>query len=614
MERKSVVKQKAQQMKIAGTRNSAVRRSKKLPRRDAVDSAGTSSCCSSSMITIKKRSAPPFFDSSAAAAGRSSLLLLLLLLLLLSTRTIQSDSLIIDGEEAEATSQACGDNERNEGGGPLSSSRNNPQQQNFEQHLGHDQPQQQQEHRRLLQQQEENGDAPSGAATAASFLGHALTYHPPPPDRSVIVSSTVHCVGENYRPDAWMYRSCQFRHLCWDSSSSSSTASNNNKGGGEFLLFASAEEVALLEQIERLSHPELVTISSISTSAAGDKDLSLGSIHDPSSTIAATAAAQNKNKWYPTVVTDPAQQMELLAQGYYQLPSDTVLFPIQPSTTTAVQVWDDLFAMYTVLSGFAWEDKKLAVLVSVDSTSNNSGSNGGARDTSYWNQLGSALGISVSGDDDENMPQLKIIAGDNNKRSNLVCAKYAAAGLGMIAATRQRTEGVVSSPREQILTHAVGRGGVYPGFRAFLLNKMNAGDFNEPSPDMVGIVVGSTVNGVRDQVVAAFQNLGEFRIQSLDPRTADVSEQAQFAATTKICIAEMADPSTVLIAATFLPHESILLVFENGKSDGVDERERRHVRDLLELMGHFRLHWLQSANDVAKIIVKESDALGLTLT
>lgn len=501
------------------------------------------------------------FSVSAAAAGRpSAVFLLLILLLMLSTRTILSDCPIGDGAAAAAVAQDCG---------------NVQQQQNFEQ-----------QHRRLQQQREEDADAPA----AATFLGHSVTYHPaPPPDSSsaTAVASTVHCVGENYRPDAWMYRSCQFRNLCYDSTASE----------GEFLLFASAEEVAVLEQLQRLPHPEFVTISSISS---GEKGLSLGSIHDPSA-----ASSNNRSKWYPTVVTDPAQQKELLAQGYYQLPSDTVLFPMQPSTT-AVQVWDDVFAIYTVLSGFAWEDKKLALLVSV-----NENSAGDAHDTSYWTQLGPALGISVSGDNNDGTTGSTLaLQTVGAKKSSLVCAKYAAAGLGMIAATRLTAEDL--SPREQVLTHAVGRGGVYLGFRAFLLNKMDAGVFNEPSLDTVGLAIGT--DAVREQVVAAFQNLGEFRTQSLDPKTTDISQQAQFAATTKICIAEMADPSTVLIVATFLPPSSVFLVFETGQSDGVNERERRHVRDLLELMGHFRLYWLRSANDIAKIIKKESDALGLTLS
>jgi hypothetical protein len=69
----------------------------------------------------------------------------------------------------------------------------------------------------------------------------------------------IHCVGENYQPDSWMYRSCQFRNLCWDTETH------------EFLLFPSPEELALLEQLERLSRPDLVTISSISSSSSNGR-------------------------------------------------------------------------------------------------------------------------------------------------------------------------------------------------------------------------------------------------------------------------------------------------------------------------------------------------------
>ena len=433
-------------------------------------------------------------------------------------------------------------------------------------------------HHRLLQETERLQEEET-----PSFLGHPVAYHEPSKKNAAgempFLVSVAHCVGENYHVDSWMYRYCQFRNLCWDTETH------------EFLLFPSPEELALLEQLEQLSHPDLVTISSVSGSdrSAARKMLPLGSIHDDPWSSSSGADPIHRNQWYPNVVKDPANR------GYYQLPPDTVLFPVRLSETH-VQLWDDLFAIYTVLASFGWEDKKLILFpVHLENAE---------AVHELWNHWGPALGLTFSGDSVNSsvFPQLK---NADDKQSRLVCAKYAAAGLGMIASTRHQTD--ASSQQEQILTHAVGRAGAYRSFRAFLWKRLNLSDSNEPSPYLVGILVQS--DAAREEIAATMQSMGKFQTQMLDPWTASIDQQAALAASSKILVVDMSNLSAVLVGATFLPERSLLLVLENDNYDH-GHRDHRHVRDVLELMGHFRLYWPRNTEDISQIVRKENGSLG----
>ena len=208
-------------------------------------------------------------------------------------------------------------------------------------------------------------------------------------------------------------------------------------------------------------------------------------------------------------------------------------------------------------------------------------------------KLGPALGLSGGYD----------LLKASDAKSNLVCAKFGAAGIGMISQTRQRTNR--SSNQEQILTHAVGRGALYRGFRTFLLNKLGISDVGKPSPNTVTIAIGELA--IKEQVVAALQSSfsGKLQFQSLDTNTLSIKERAQAASTSMIYIAHMANPSGVLIAATFLPQGSVFLVLEDDSKGG--SSDKRQVRDLLDVMGHFHLHWLQNLDGIANIIQKESE-------
>jgi len=310
-------------------------------------------------------------------------------------------------------------------------------------------------------------------------------------------------------------------------------------------------------------------------------------------------------KWFPKVVTDPMQQTEMLANGYYQLPSDVLLFPWQPSMTETL-LWQDFYAIYIVLSMFGLEGKELA-LFSL-SLANDDGVDPAVEATLA--KLGPALGVSGGHGTSTEDHLFKLSSNTNAKKSNLVCARYGAAGLGMIAKTRERTDR--SSNQEQILTHAVGRGALYRGFRSFLMHKLGLPNVQRASAGDRIVSIASGDVSIKDQVVAALRRLfpdDEFRVQSLDTNTLSIQEQAQAAATSQIYVADLASPSSVLIAATFLPQGSVFVVQDKDTEGRASEK--RQVRDVLEVMGHFHLHWLQSLDDMAGILQEERVTLGV---
>ena len=94
--------------------------------------------------------------------------------------------------------------------------------------------------------------------SVGTFQGLPVTYHKVKENDAMAMYSSVHCVGENFRPDntSWMVRSCEFRNLCFDMSAN------------EFVLFQSPHEQRLQQRLDvyrrrRKQDPNLVAISTL---------------------------------------------------------------------------------------------------------------------------------------------------------------------------------------------------------------------------------------------------------------------------------------------------------------------------------------------------------------
>ena len=135
--------------------------------------------------------------------------------------------------------------------------------------------------------------------------------------------STYSCVGENFRDDAWLYRSCKFRNLCFDLSN------------GTFVLFQSQDDYKF-EQLSRLNNRTHTSTSRAPT-------VSLGGIN-----LKWRPSDRSKLEWFPRI------EMEQPAGGYYELPPDTTWVPFHSFAgyNAGHLLWDDFFPIFKLLQMF----------------------------------------------------------------------------------------------------------------------------------------------------------------------------------------------------------------------------------------------------------------------
>ena len=111
------------------------------------------------------------------------------------------------------------------------------------------------------------------------------------------IHSSVHCVGENYRQDAWIHRSCKFRHFCFDTAK------------GEFVIYQSKEESQLKMALTNRSFHH--------SSNQMNGDVAIGGIN----TKWTWSQGVPRLRWSPRVVEG------VLEEDYYELDDDVVLVP-----------------------------------------------------------------------------------------------------------------------------------------------------------------------------------------------------------------------------------------------------------------------------------------------
>lgn len=406
-------------------------------------------------------------------------------------------------------------------------------------------------YRRLSEENEKSID------DSVTFLNHSVSYQS---TISPTFASTVHCVGENYGPDAWMYRSCQFRNLCIDATTS------------EFYLFPATEEVALFDELNRKwQHRDWYTVSSISIHK---QDVSLGTVYDPWSL--------SNQKWFPNVITEEVERKKIFAKGYYELSNSAILFPFHPSDTKTL-LWNDLFAIYQVLSIFGLEQKEIALL---------------PFPLTDMEPFVTAMLTQFSSATPGSLESTTGLLNTKNVKSSLVCSHSSVAGLAMIALTRQRTD--IASERMEILTHAIGRGASQTFFRSFLHQR-----FNVKSLDIKTKYFTLAAEALTDTNIASLQKTfsKRYNVQSIEMNTHDLSEQVQAVANSAVYVTQLTCPSCVIIAATLLPRGSILVILDEETSTGTFD-EKGLVRDLVNTMGQIHVHWLQNFDDILDTITR----------
>lgn len=175
-----------------------------------------------------------------------------------------------------------------------------------------------------LQQQQGSS---SHTKTRATFLGMDLTHVPE------ALPSVVHCVGENFLPKiSTGYRSCQFRQLCWDLEDR------------EFVIVQS-------EQHQHASH-----LLSQMTSRYARTSFNFNTTVSTSGTTEARLREGSDPGWFPRIVP-------MDSKGFYQLPQDVVIVPVEFPEDGSMQLKDILFdfffPIYNLRSMFDLQGQRL---------------------------------------------------------------------------------------------------------------------------------------------------------------------------------------------------------------------------------------------------------------
>jgi hypothetical protein len=247
------------------------------------------------------------------------------------------------------------------------------------------------------------------------------------------LDSTVHCIGGafgKFQENDWLYRSCEFRNICFDLEAQ------------EFVLFPSKEEQELAELLK--TNP-LVSVSTV-TSPSFQVALSAVDPLDPSQPNDRERMEVHKKNlsWFPLV-----RNMKV-TKGYYELPESHILVPFRESHPMSSDslVNKDLLSLFTLLYEFGLESKKPIFI--------RHGIHLPLCDKECEALLKTHLQIDAS---------KPVLSGIEHRSSDLVCAKYGVAGLGMLMSG---TGPVRDMDGSWLYTHTVGHHATKRAFQKYM--------------------------------------------------------------------------------------------------------------------------------------------------
>jgi hypothetical protein len=289
------------------------------------------------------------------------------------------------------------------------------------------------------------------------FQGVPTTYKEgPPPD------STVHCTGETFgaSPDqAWLYRSCHFRYLCYDMSKQ------------DFVLFPSIQEQRLLKLLQKRNKQTNDSLVTVSTVASKNNQLALAAVDPPHPRQEHTTTQHDFNthkqlqdhlSWFPIIVTQK-ETTQTPVTGYYQLSDSYTFIPFQETfpVTKESLLYKDFISIFTLLYIFGLEENDLVLVRhGLTQTWKNQCDQGCA---ALFQKHLPAMGVHHP----EQVTSGPTTSNTNNlaKQSNLVCAKYGAAGLGLLMTGNAP---VRDKDGTWMYTHTVGRDATLRAFDKFM--------------------------------------------------------------------------------------------------------------------------------------------------
>jgi hypothetical protein len=388
-----------------------------------------------------------------------------------------------------------------------------------------------------------------------------------------LATSSVHCVGNNFQEDAWYYRSCEFRHLCFN-------ATDQN-----YFLVPSPEQEAMEEALSRRTNKLGSTSTTMLKANVSLKTLQHG--------FFGTTFAHPP--WFPSIKT-PA------AGGYYELPSDIVWVPIRTQNVHIFNpghlIWDYYLPIFTLLSMFGLEDSKTPLVVDINPfcTELKDKRNGCfKRMTKFLALVGTAPGTIAS------RLQHNTSFSFNASHSETICVRHAVAGTGMLNDHGRNKHGSLAA--DYAAMRNVGRGPEFYRFRNFMLRNMGIGEASVlTAPFQIVLSLNSSSNPTRmygfEAQIAKLQesfDAADVVVRPLVLADLPLKQQLQVVSETAVYISVMGGSA---VFASFLPRGSTVVLFFNDAHDWVIDEETREpilpVKmdwDFFNNAAYLQVHW-----------------------
>lgn len=419
-------------------------------------------------------------------------------------------------------------------------------------------------------------DSPSGEATISASRRRLTTSLPLKLENVNRDNffSTSHCVAENYELDGWKYRSCQFRNLCFDTQMK------------EFVLFPSPEEIEL-EKLIKTRHDKHITISTL----MGDSSVSLGTLAPDWST------RQSSLRWFPRIEVDRSLLKE---RGIYMLPESIVMIPFHSfqAKNPGHLVWDDLFPIYVLMRMFGLEQKQLLLVRQIlDEPLKNTCDVNQEDARKCQHNFEHYLPLFNIGSKELFMTSKEFALGGDD--SPYVCARFGAAGLGMVANYKLKQSGW--SRDDYKLTHTVGWGALLWQFRSFIVgNLLGDGEslwISEKQQQFLTVtfLCLSSSSGLSESAehIKGLLTLSSVSINSVACDQTKATEQAVILSRTNIMVTDCNGEGMAM--ASFLPKgASIIRCCFSTTGSTENEASSKVKLDLMSHAGYVRTKWLMT--------------------
>jgi len=398
--------------------------------------------------------------------------------------------------------------------------------------------------------------------------------------------------GSEIDDDSWMFRSCRFRNLCFDT----------NKQ--DYVMFVPPSKFSHLTETKSEQALALGGINPRWDLRTGEED-----------------KGSWKVKWFPQILSDSISE-----GGFYQLPSKFIWLPFHSLAAHNVGhlVWDDFYPIFSLLRLFDLQHHDSLHLLPIRQVLKHKlyatcdiRKNKRQQCASNFEKFWPLMGVTP-----EHFSTTKTFRFDPTKegedlKSPLVCASTAVAGLGMLTDHGYRDHGWNENFTFQgynIPPHNLGRGPNFAAFSNFMAWNLLGADRRQPSAVSSIRVTFSILSSRKKDRQLDFSSEIEYLQQVLPPELFQVEARALWNMTLNEQF-ELAQSSNIFItacgggsmSATFMHPGSSLILYYNP-TGGVDFSTFQSIQnqparldwDLLNQAGHLRVHWWPIQRQVSR--------------